>query len=113
MSPEWPKPQRAESRLSEEKTRDSLVTRRTHSDPTERVPTTGGDAAEALDALPLLVVSCVCLDLVFTCTLAKFIYRYSPLFSFFCAYKSYQKKHRGESEGSKRLRKAEAEVLKR
>ena len=83
VSPEWPKPQRAESRLSEEKTRDSLVTRRTHSDPTERVPTTGGDAAEALDALPLLVVSCVCLDLVFTCTLAKFIYRYSPLFSFF------------------------------
>ena len=31
VSPEWPKPQTAESRVSEEKTRDSLVTRRTHS----------------------------------------------------------------------------------
>ena len=36
VSPEWPKPQSAESRVSEENTRDSLVTRRTHSDPTKR-----------------------------------------------------------------------------
>jgi len=40
VSPEWPKPQTAESRVSEKKTRDSLVTRRAYSDPTERVPNT-------------------------------------------------------------------------
>ena len=42
VSPEWPKPPSAVSRVrvSKQKTRDSLATRRTHSDPTERVPNT-------------------------------------------------------------------------